>query len=176
MRSPRLGTMALLVLAAGCRKDEELPIVEATSAPAESVPPPIDHLKPGELMEGTERAFEIVLPRGSRVDGRFTDVIYVSIDAPQADVSNYLRSRVRDGKVILGASGTVFDRVRVPTAPDTYLAIWVRPSPNRPDSAAVIELRDVTPPKAAALPDEDSRWKAAGLKSGGGILDPTHLQ
>ncbi len=173
MRSSLLLATTLLV---ACQRDDEVVMPAATAAPSASAAAPVDHLAPGELLEGSERAFELPLPRGVHVDGRFVDVVYASGDVPPDALANYVRARVRDGKAITGATGTVFDRVRIPAAPDTYLAIFVRPGPTQPATTSVLEIRNVTEPKAPSLPDEDSRWKAAGLKPGGGMLDPTHLQ
>jgi hypothetical protein len=171
---PVLATSLLLA----CQRDEEIPTVAPAEAPSASVVVPVDHLAPGELVEGSERAFELPLPRGMHVDGRFIDVVYASGDVAPDALANYVRNRVRDGKAITGAAGTVFDRVRIPAAPDTYLAIYVRPGPTRPTSSSMLEIRNVTAPKSADMPDEESRWKAAGLKPGGrgSMLDPTHLQ
>ena len=159
----RLGAGALLLGVFACKREEELPVVPAASASVAPAPP-VDHLATGELLEGTEKAFELWLPRGMRVDGAFVDVVYASGTVPSDALANYVRARVRDGKVVTGATGTVFDRVRIPAAPDVELAIYVRPAPQ----GSSIEIRNVT--------DENERWKAAGLKPGGGVLDPTHLQ
>ena len=168
----QLGAGALLLGAFACKREEELPVLPAASDSVAPVPPPVDHLAPGELLEGSEKAFDLWLPRGMHVDGAFVDVVYASGTVPSDGLANYVRARVRDGKVITGATGTVFDRVRLPAAPDVELAIYVRPSP----LGSSIEIRNVTPVRSPDLPDENERWKAAGLKPGGGVLDPTHLQ
>lgn len=166
----RLGAGALLVGVLACKREEELPVVPAASASVARAP--VDHLAPGELLEGSEKAFELSLPRGMHVDGSFVDVVYASGTVPSDVLANYVRARVRDGKVVTGATGTVFDRVRLPAAPDVELAIYVRPAPQ----GSSLEVRNVTPTRSPDLPDENERWKAAGLKPGGGVLDPTHLQ
>ena len=170
----KLHLVVLSVALVACKEEAELPTYAGQSASA-AASVPVDHLAEGELLEGSERAFELPLPRGMRVDGRFVDVVYASGEIPPQTLANYVRARVRDGKAMTGATGTVFDRVRIPAAPDTYLAIYVRPG-IRPDSSCTLEIRNVTEPKSQPAPDEESRWKAAGLKPGGGMLDPTHLQ
>jgi hypothetical protein len=167
----RLGAGALLLGVFACKRDEDLPVMPAESASAAPTLP-VDHLAPGELLEGSEKAFALWLPRGMHVDGTFVDVVYASGTVPSDALANYVRAHVRDGKVVTGATGTVFDRVRIPAAPDVELAIYVRPAPQ----GSSIEIRNVTPTKSPDLPDENERWKAAGLKPGGGVLDPTHLQ
>lgn len=167
----RLGAGALLLGVFACKRDEELPVMPAESVSAAPTPP-VDHLGPGELLEGSEKAFQLSLPRGMHVDGTFVDVVYASGTVPSDALANYVRARVRDGKVVTGATGTVFERVRLPTAPDVELAIYVRPAPQ----GSSMEIRNVTPARSPDLPNENERWKAAGLKPGGGVLDPTHLQ
>ena len=166
----RLGAGALLMGVFACKREEELPVLPAASASV--APAPVDHLAPGEVLEGNEKAFALWLPRGMHVDGSFVDVVYASGTVPSDVLANYVRARVRDGKVVTGATGTVFDRVRLPAAPDVELAIYVRPAA----LGSSIEVRDVTPVRSPDLPDENERWKSAGLKPGGGVLDPTHLQ
>ena len=166
----RLGAGAFLMGVFACKREEELPVLPAASASV--APTPVDHLAPGEVLEGNEKAFALWLPRGMHVDGSFVDVVYASGTVPSDVLANYVRARVRDGKVVTGATGTVFDRVRLPAAPDVELAIYVRPAAQ----GSSIEIRDVTPVRSPDLPDENERWKSAGQKPGGGVLDPTHLQ
>ncbi len=163
--------VALLVLSAlSCKQEPELTFVPAASASAK---PPVDHLAPGELLEGDAKAFGLVLPRGVRVDHAFAAVVYASGSVTPDSLSNYVRARVREGKTTAGAASTVFDRVRVPAVPDHELTIVVRPAEGFVGSK--IEIRDVTPTKSPPMPDENARWNAAGLKPNGQILDPTHL-
>src|SRR5258706_231399 len=93
----------LLTIACGafaaCRKDDET--VEPAPLPAlptrADTAPPADHLGEGELLEGTEKAFGLTLPRLVKVDSRFVDLVYAS-GTPRPDaVANYIRERVRFG-------------------------------------------------------------------------------
>ena len=167
--------LALLVaaLAGGCNRDRDVTIVTLPSASASK--PPVDHLAPGELLEGDAKAFGLVLPRGVRVDHAFADVVYASGTVAPDALANNVRARVREGKITAGASSTVFDKVRVPAVPDHDLDIVVRPAEGTPVMGAKIEVRDVTPTKSPPMPDEAARWNAAGLKPNGQVLDPTHL-
>ena len=168
-----LAALLFVALAASpaCKRDSEVTVVTLPTASASQ--PPIDHLAPGELLEGDAKAFGLVLPRGVRVDHAFADVVYASGTVSPDALSNYVRARVRDGKVTAGAASTVFERVRVPAVPDHELDIRVRPAEGT--LGAKIEVRDVTPTKSPPMPDEAARWNAAGVKPNGEILDPTHL-
>jgi hypothetical protein len=65
--------------------------------------------------------------------------------------------------------------VKIPTSPDKDFTIIVRPMAEGVGMTKM-ELRDTTEPTAPALPDDNARWKNAGLGPNGKILDPTHLQ
>jgi hypothetical protein len=162
-------TIALVV---ACQKDEPTPT--PASASVEVEPPPVDHLAKGELLEGTDKALTIVLPRVLHVDNAFVHVVYASGNASPEDVANYFRARVRDGSVTPGASATLFENVRVPASPEVLLRIRVQPMQDGIGTS--VEIRDVTPPPPMNLPDEESRWKSAGLKPNGTLADPKHMQ
>ncbi len=164
--------LALMFACGGCRKDEPNTVDLVPTALASA--PPVDHLAKGELIEGTDKALTVVLPRDLHVDNAFVRVVYASGAASPEDVANYFRARVRDGSVTPGASATLFENVRVPAAPDVLLRIRVQP---REDGVGTsVEIRDVTPPPSLNLPDDESRWKSAGLKPNGQLADPKHTQ
>lgn len=169
-RLPALG-LALLASAAGCKEDKAA-VVTAPSASATAAP--IDHLAPGELLEGTDKAFGMVLPRGMRVVHGFDDLIVASGSPPADKVTNYVRARVKDGKITVGARATVFDHVRTPAAPDLELSIKVEPADGMEGTR--VEVRKLTMPKAPELPNDEERWRAAGLRPDGRPLDPKKLQ
>jgi hypothetical protein len=174
MRIPTFGTT--LLLCAACQEATTDPTPTPSSAGLAAVPSaPVDHLAKGELLESENLALVLPLPRGMRVDQAFVDVVYASGPYPPEDVANYFRARVRDGSVTPGASATVFENVRLPASPDMLLTIRVQPGPNGFGSTRV-EVRNVTPPPSPNLPNEESRWKAAGLKPNGELLDPKHTQ
>ena len=59
-------------------------------------------------------------------------------------------------------------------APDKVLNIRVSRSDTSLDGS--LTVTDVTPGPAVNLPDEASRWRAAGLTPSGELLDPKNLQ
>ncbi len=169
------GTTALLLLGcslAACHK--AAPVQQTGQAVASASAVPVDHLAPGELLEGKERAFGLPLPRNINVKHRFVDVVYASDPATPDALANYVRARVREGKVTAGATQTVFDRVKVPAQPDKEITIYVRAASG--GNGSELEIHDVTPVQAPQLPDEAARWRAAGLKPNGQVLDPQHLE
>jgi len=168
----------LLLAVAACRRDPEVTVIVPVDSAVASAKP-VDHLAPNELLEGDAKAFGLTLPRGVRIDQSFADVAYASGRVDTHAAVQYVRTHVREGKMIepsfAAPDKTTFDHVRVPAMPDKQLVVAVRPA-----SGAVgvtqFEIRDVTPAKAPELPDEAARWRNAGLAPNGRVLDPTHLQ
>jgi hypothetical protein len=168
------------LVALGCNKDHPITVVAAsTEVASAATQAPVDHLAPNELLEGDAKAFGLTLPRGMSVDHAFDDVVFASGTASMPAVVAYVRAHVREGKVIKPTwqepNRTTFDHVRVPAMPDKELVIYVQPAKGRVATTNV-EVHDVTPQKAANLPDETARWAAAGLKPNGQVLDPTQLR
>ena len=166
--------ISLVAAASGCKRDEQ----DVLSAPAALAPEatgsvPHDHLAQGELLAGTESAFGLVLPRGSRLESVFPQQIIASCEAKPADVANYIRPRVAMGAVKVGAASTMWDRAQVPSKPGRELSIRVEEGPT--GAGTRITLRDVTPPPYDPNLTEDQRWRQAGVAPGGKLLDPTHL-
>jgi hypothetical protein len=173
LQRPALALAALgPLLLCACRKEEVVEPAPAASVALADAGPPRDRLAPGELLEGTEKAFGLTLPRRVHVDQAFVDVVYASGDPRPEAVANYVRARVRMGTVQIGAASTLFERVQIPGSPGREYSIRVAPG-ERGDGCRV-DLRDVTPP--ALPPTEVERWRAVGLTPQGKILDPTHLE
>lgn len=170
-----LGLASTFACAAACAKREE-PVVSHFRPHDAAVPSasPVDHLAPGELVEGTEKVFGLVLPRVMHVERRFDDVAFVSGPVEPAAAAKYIEARVREGTAKETAEGHTFDKVRVP-GEAKVLRIIVARAPT--GSGTRIQLRDETPPSTINTPpDEESRWRAVGLKPNGEPLDRTKLK
>jgi hypothetical protein len=167
----RSGVGLLLAFAfVACRRHEPAAI---TAEPAPSAPP-ADRLAPGELIAGNKKAFTIVLPRDVKIEQPLTNVVFASSQVSASDLANYVRARVRDGTVNIGATATVFDQVKAVDDPTRTLFIRIFPGPE--GRGARIEVRDVTPPVLPALSSTAERWKQFGLTTDGKFIDPQHLR
>jgi hypothetical protein len=167
----RAFALALALAAAGCKEKA----VEPTPVPASSAPPaPVDHLAPGELLEGTEKAFGLPFPRGLTVVHGYDDLVIASGLVPSDAVANYFRARLPDAQVTVGPQATVLDRGRSKYAPDLELSVRVEPGMGGAGSR--VTVRRLTQPKAPVLPDDEARWRAAGFKPNGEPLDRKSLQ
>jgi hypothetical protein len=186
------GAIAVLCVAVfpACKRSE--PVAETTAAapstaplPAPSAVAPVDHLAPGELVEGTQRALGVLLPQVVRVRESFVDAVYASGPTTVEALVPYLRAHLRGGDLHVSPSLATFDHVHAAPPPEppggqgpgrqdpSNRELRVRVA-TAPDGARV-DIRDTTPPVLPALPDDAARWKAAGLTPQGKVADPTHL-
>ncbi len=135
---------------------------------------PVDHLAPGELPEGPEKVFALVLPRGVHVDDALGRTALATGSVNCDATANYVRVRVTGGSVTTGAGATVFDQVHVKADPTRTIHIRVQ----RMAFSGVcrIEFRDDTPTDLPQLPDEAARFRAVGLTPNGKLADPKHLE
>jgi hypothetical protein len=173
-RGHRIACAAVAALAIGACKQKPVdePAEPATPTASASVHP-TDRLAPDELLEGTETALGVVLPRGTRIDSAFADTVNATVSAKLGPVVGYLRARVREGTFSKGQLTATFEHVKVPARPGRELRIRLTEVGG---VGTKIELFDSTPPPLPNLPDEPSRWKAVGLTPDGKILDPKHLE
>ncbi|MEO7112905.1 MAG: hypothetical protein ABI183_20855 [Polyangiaceae bacterium] len=161
----------------GCHKDEASDDLAPTPNAIASVAP-VDHLAPGELVEGSEKMFGVPLPRELVVERQFVDVGYASGEPGRAAVARYFSTRVQGGKVTTGDRGAIFDSVHAAADPNRLLRIEVTTANDGPFAGrgSQVTIRDITAPKLPDEPNEEARWKAAGLKPDGTLLDPQHLK
>jgi hypothetical protein len=167
--------LALAALSAGCHRSgatDPRPAASINPEPAVTGTAPADHLAPGELLEGSEQAFGITLPRGVRVDGAFVQVVFASGPLTVHPLVQYFRSRLQGGDLREGETSATFEHVTVPGRSERQLSVRIA----EVRRTAIIDIRDTTPRAAAKLPDEAARWKSVGLTPSGRIADPTHLE
>ena len=170
-----LAAAAALALAA-CQSPPEqwLPgdASPVTSAAATVALAPVDHLAPGELVEGTQHAFGLTLPRDVPIDrdqpGSVRAIGPVSVHA----LVKYFKPRLVEGKLTEGDSFAKFEDVKLSGKPGAVYRIKLSELPPR---GTLVELDDVTPPPVPDLPDEAARWRQVGLTPQGKLIDPTHL-
>ena len=146
----------------------------------ETLPPtddkPKDQLAPNEIVEGKDRAFGLPLPRVARVAARFEKTVHVLSPLTPEDLTNFVRARVKDGKVTPGTNGTQLLDVIPRDDQQKRLTIDVRTVRTGDGTRSEMIVRDTTPlPVEPGLTDEQ-RFKKAGLTPDGKIADPKHLQ
>jgi hypothetical protein len=170
------GLAAVAAVVAGCHgsspSGDSAPGAAGSAAAiaAPVAPVPVDHLAPGELLEGTEKAFDVLLPRGLRVEATFADVVMASGPLPMHPLVVYLRAHLQSGELREGDSSSTFDHVTV-AGNERPLSVHIL----KAGEGVHVEIRDLTPVVLAPMPDEAARWKHVGLTPTGRLLDPTHL-
>jgi hypothetical protein len=165
----------VIAVTLACVSCKRAPTPEQNAAAVAAVPSatPVDHLAPGELVEGPEKLFALPVPRLMKVSFLFKDRGLAEGRLEPEQVANYVRARVRDGKITTGASNTVFEGVRHPAEPLRLLRVRIE----RARGQCQLEVLDITP--AAPEPDpgsDEARWRKAGFNPGGKPLDPMHMQ
>ena len=172
--------LPVLVLAAGCGKPEASAGPGAASTTGSGAPgvaassavTPADHLAAGELIEGTEQAFGLTLPRGVAVESRLPGVVNASGPVGIKPLVTYLRDRLEGGSVHPGETSTTLEHVKPRGQPGPLLDIYIAPALGR----TVLQVVQTPEAPPSTLPDEPSRWKAVGLTPEGKLLDPKHVE
>jgi hypothetical protein len=170
VRLAAAGCAAIVALGAACRGSSRGG-APAPAASAAAVGVPVDHLAPDELLEGTDKAFDVTLPRGLRVDGVFADEVIASGALTVHPLTQYFRARLQNGDLREGAGSATFDHVTAPGKPERPLSVHIV----KAGDGAHVDIRDVTPVVLPPLPDDAARLKRVGLTPSGRLLDPTHL-
>jgi len=167
--------LAVLVVMASCGKPEpssDGPASSGQAVAAATASTPADHLAPGELVEGTQQAFGLTLPRGVTVDTRLPNVVNASGPVAIKPLVTYLRERLEGGSVSSEELATRFVHVKPRGQPGPVLDLYIAPTLGK------TLLQVSTEPEVApsTLPDEPSRWRAVGLTPDGKLLDPTRTE
>jgi hypothetical protein len=143
--------------------------------PPENDAPP-DHLAPNEVVESKERAFGLPLPRLSTVKARFAATVHVTSSLSPEELTNFVRARAKGGKVTPGATSTRFEDVTPRDDANKRLTVEVRQLKLGDGTKSEMLVLDTTPPPVEPGISDEERWKKAGLKPGGEVLDPKRLQ
>jgi hypothetical protein len=141
-------------------------------SPVEAPRPPVDTLEPGELAEGSEKAFGLAIPRALLVQARFPDAVFALGEIAPELVVSYVRKRVVSEGIETAPAKTVFPRATLKDAPASVVHIEVVAR----GRGTSLVIRDVTRPPAKDGLSEEQRWKELGLTPQGEPLDPTQLE
>jgi hypothetical protein len=164
---------AVLFISAAC-DDASAPDASAPRKSASARAKPVDHLAPGELKQGKERAFGLVLPEGMKVISRFDDAVHARGRFPPQDIANYVRKQVHVKRVELGAARTIFPHARIQGgSPERQYRIEVV---NLGRGETKLEVFDTTPPPNTRGLTEAERWRRAGFNPDGTPIDPNDLE
>jgi len=173
-----VGLIAMTTLP-GCSKGNDAergPVARGQASAVPSVAAHVDHLAPGEMLEGKVTAYALKLPRDYSTTLTVKHAVSAEGPGKLEDLTNFIRARVRSGDVHVGASSTRFVGVRVPEEPGRTLNIVLQPD-FRPGRLRVM-VEDVTPVPEPPPDQRDpaSRMKSVGLTMDGKPLDPKRFE
>ena len=134
--------------------------------------PPADHLAPGELVEGTQHAFGLALPREVPIEREQPGSVRAVGPVTVHSLVKYFKTRLQDSKLTEGDTYALFEQVKIGGQPGKVYRVRMTELPPR---GSLLELDDVTPQPMPDLPDEQARWRQVGLTPEGRVLDPTKL-
>jgi hypothetical protein len=140
-------------------------------------PPPPDHLAPNELPIGQDKAFALPLPLSSKVVQRYGGQFIVTSSHSPEQLANFIRNHVSGGRVVSGTDATQFVAVSVKEEPARKLDITVHPAKMIVGNQRTeILVKDVTPVPTDPNLSNEEKWRRAGYRPDGRVLDPKTLQ
>lgn len=152
-------TSALIALAlCACRRDNQDAI-----KPRAVDERPLDRLQPGELAEGKEQAFGLLLPREMHLERVFDDSAVARGKVGPEALAEYVKKRVDTTTFELGQARIVFAHAH-PTAAKAGKLVRIEIAKEL--DSTVLLLSDVTPPAVPAGLSEEERWRKAGIQPG----------
>lgn len=132
-----------------------------------------DRLPPGELIEGTEDAFGIRVPKGMTLSPPSIKYRRFAGRVDFDQLTEYVRTRITAHHAELRRDALFFDNVRIKGGdPGRVYDVTLT---NRP-SERVVVIEDTTRPPANPNISSEERWKRAGLKPHGGLIDPNAME
>lgn len=144
-------------------------------APATSATPP-DRLAPGEAAPGQEKAHDLLLPRGARIERNFGRSIVAFVPMSTELVANFVRQQADEPEAVVGPTMTLFPKLRVRGTTGSH---WLRVEIVRADrndmSNVTVDRIDEKPPIPAGKTNAEL-LKEVGLTPDGRPLDPQHLE
>lgn len=162
-------TVAILV--AACKEKPAPP-----QAPPPSPTAPADRLAPGELVEGPDKAFALVLPRDVRILRAFPGIVHAAARTASLDqVSKYVQARVRDGQLVTRGQEVRFLNVHPVSQPDQELVVELKPTSFDVGTCELL-VRDATLPKLAPGVTQDEIRRDAGVTADGKLVDRLRLE
>jgi len=165
------------LLMPGCKKEDPAAVPkdqpEGALEGGASVPRPKspDRLPAGELLEGEGEAFGFRFPKGmtfSRSRKSARAVGNVSFDA----LSDYVRARILVRHAELFGNKLTFPQVRIRGGQEGIFTFTLISR----GSEQTLLIQDETKPPATLGLTEAERWKQAGLRPDGKLVDPNAMQ
>jgi hypothetical protein len=167
-----LVTVAALFAATTACKRQKTPDVTAPAVASA----PADRLAPGEAAPGQEKAHDLLLPRGGKIEREFGKSIYAWVPLSPEAVASYIRTQADEADAVIGANGTVIPKLRVKGAfPDHWLRVEISTGARTDETLLVIDRVDDINPVPTGKSNVEL-MKEVGLNPDGTPIDPKHVE
>lgn len=168
----RFGVIALTIPLWGCQEEVEWvgppPGARGEKPQAKSA----DRLPPGDLLEGTEEIYGFAVPRGMTTTRKAPTMVQITGQVNFDALTDYVKDRIAARHAEMLDQKLVFPSARILGNQDQIFEITLV----KHRTKCVLEIRDKTRPPATQGLSEEERWKRAGLKPGGGLIDPNAME
>ncbi len=131
-----------------------------------------DRLPPGELLEGPDEVFGIAVPRGMVGHKKGPKIAEITGSADYDLLVDYIKARISVRHAEMLEDRLVFPNARILGSKDRIYELTVRRLPR----GSKVTILDVTKLPGTGGLSEEERWKRAGLKPGGGLIDPNAME
>lgn len=131
-----------------------------------------DRLPPGELLEGTEEFYGFAVPRGMR--GRYVapGIVEITGRADFDQLADYTKDRIAVKHAEMLPNELIYRNARILGTKDKVFDLTV----SRQKLGSRLEIQEITKKPATGGLSEEERWKRAGLKPSGGLIDPSAME
>lgn len=131
-----------------------------------------DRLPPGELLEGPDEFFGFSVPKGMRGNIKAPGLVEITGRAEFDKLATYTKDRIAVRHAEMLEDQLVFRNARILGTKDRVFELTV----TRQRQGSRLEIQEVTKKPAPQGLSEEERWKRAGLKPNGGLIDPNAME
>lgn len=131
-----------------------------------------DRLPPGDLLEGPDEFFGFAVPRGMRGRLIAPGLVEITGHVDFDKLATYTKDRIAVRHAEMLEDQLVFRNARILGTKDRLFELTL----NRQRKESRLEIQDITKTPAPQGLSEDERWKRAGLKPSGGLIDPNSME
>lgn len=131
-----------------------------------------DRLPPGELLEGPDEFFGFSVPRGMRGQLKAPGLVEITGRADFDKLATYTKDRIAVRHAEMLEDRLIFRNARILGTKDRLFDLTV----SRQRLGSRLEILEITKKPGTKGLSEEERWKRAGLKPGGGLIDPNSME
>jgi hypothetical protein len=131
-----------------------------------------DRLPPGALLEGSEEFYGFAVPRGMKGRVVAPGIVEITGRADFDLLASYTKDRIAVRHAEMLPDQLIFRNARILGTPEKVFDLTV--SRQRPGSR--LEIHEITKRAAPKGLSEEERWKRAGLRPSGGLIDPSAME